>query len=337
MKGWLKQAFGILLFLGAISFASAEVRVEQISYRGWDESYRITNGIVEVMVVPKIGRIMSYRFVDGENILWENEKWFGKLRKDARANEWANFGGDKVWPAPQDQWAKVMGRSWPPDEAFDGGECTASELKDGVEIVTPVSPYYGAWLVREIRLSEGSTRLTIRQRLEKLRLPIVDMLIWSVTQIKTPDLVVMPLNPKSAFDNGFTILAGGEVEPQYRRREDNFLLVRRHPKAATKVGSDAHECLLASFHGDLLFVQHAKFFEGAPYPDGGCTVEVYTNPDELPYVELELMSPILKPGLGEEARFNIAWELHKLDTYPKDDADRLRILKGLIPKLKPPQ
>ncbi|MCS7254249.1 MAG: DUF4380 domain-containing protein [Armatimonadota bacterium] len=318
-----------------ISIATSQVKVEQISYRGWDDSYRITNGIVEVVVVPKIGRIMSYRFVGGENILWENEKWFGKLRADAKPNEWANFGGDKVWPGPQNQWKEVMGRSWPPDEAFDGGECTANELVDGVELVTPVSPHYGAWLVREIRLSADSTRLTIKQRLEKLRLPIVDMLIWSVTQIRSPDLVLLPIDPKSKFENGFTILGGGDVEPQYRRREGNFLLVRRHPLIPTKVGTDSTECWLASFHGNVLFTQHAKFVKDAVYPDGGCTVEVYTNPDELPYVELELMSPIFKLGLGEEAQFDISWQLHKLEATPKNDYERLQILKKLTPSLKP--
>ncbi|MFA4028379.1 MAG: hypothetical protein GDYSWBUE_000259 [Candidatus Fervidibacterota bacterium] len=336
MKGQLKFVPCTIAFCLSIGVAVSQVKVDQIVYRGWEHSYRITNGIVEVVVVPQIGRIMSYRFIDGDNVLWENEKWFGKLRRDAKPNEWANFGGDKVWPGPQNQWKEVMGRSWPPDEAFDGGECTVNELQDGVELVTPVSPYYGAWLVREIRLSADSTRLTIKQRLEKLRLPIVDMLIWSVTQIRSPDLVLLPINPKSKFENGFTILAGGEVEQQYRRIEDNFLLVRRHPNKATKVGTDATECWLASFHGDVLFTQHAKFVEGAVYPDGGCTVEVYTNPDELPYVELELLSPILKLGLGEEARFDIAWQLHKLKAVPKDDSERLRILKELIERSKVP-
>lgn len=311
----------------------AQVKVEQINYRGWDESYRITNGLVEVVVVPKIGRIMSYRFVDGENILWENEKWFGKLRKDAKPNEWANFGGDKVWPAPQAQWNEVMGRSWPPDEAFDGGECTAVELKDGVEIVTPVSPYYGAWLVREIRLSANSSKLTIRQRLEKLRLPLVEMLIWSVTQIRSPDLVIVPLSRESKFEKGYAVLS--KAEPEYCKRYGDFLLLRRDPKKATKVGADSKECWLASFHGDVVFIQRAQHREHEVYPDGGCTVEVYTNPDELPYVELELMSPIFKLGLGEEAQFDISWELHKLKSVPQSDAERLQVIKELIQRSEP--
>jgi hypothetical protein len=37
---------------------------------------------------------------------------------------------------------------------------------------------------------------------------------------------------------------------------------------------------------------------GADYPDQGSSAEVWTNPDPLPYIELEMLGPLytLKPG-----------------------------------------
>ncbi|HID08262.1 MAG TPA: DUF4380 domain-containing protein [Armatimonadetes bacterium] len=277
---------------------------------------------------------MCYGFTGGANVLWGNPKWYGKLRSDAPPNKWANFGGDKVWPGPQDEWKVVMGRAWPPDEAFDGGVCTVDELPDGVRLIAPVSPYYGAWLVRELHLDAETSRLVINQKIEKLRLPIVNMLIWSVTQICSPDLVIIPLNPNSKFHKGFTVLHGGDVSARYRRRHGEFLLIRRHPKYPTKVGADSTAGWIASFHGDVVFTQHYTFEPDAKYPDGGCTVEVYTSPDPLAYVELELLSPVHRPNQGESFSFNISWQLHKLPHAPRSDAERIRIMRKLAGQFK---
>jgi len=320
----------MLLLIAFVLPADAGVKVERLTYHGWPDSYRITNGIVEVIAVPRIGRIMLYRFLDGENVLWDNPDWSGKLRSDAPKGVWANFGGDKVWPAPQNEWADVMGRRWPPDEAFDGGIFSFEVLPDGIRLTSPVSPHYGARVIRELHLSPDSSRLLIGQKVEKLGPPVTDMIIWSVTQIKTPDLALMPLNPKSEFPEGFKLLGGGEVEETYRSRREDLLLIRRHPEKATKVGADSPAGWLASFHGDLLFMQRCSFYPKAEYPDGGCNIEIYTNPDPLKYVELELLSPIHRPKKGESFAFDISWQLYKLPHIPRDDEERIRIVRKIM-------
>lgn len=309
--------------------AVAEVKLERVTYHSWPGSYRITNGIVEVIAVPRIGRIMVYRFLNGENVIWENPAWRGKLRSDAPKGVWANFGGDKVWPAPQTEWAKRMGRRWPPDEAFDGGDFSCETLPDGLLLISPVSPHYEARLIRELRLSPDTPRLMIKQRLEKRGPPMTNMIIWSVTQIRSPDLAVMPLNPRSRFPGGFKLLGGGDVEERYRYRSGDLLLIRRHPRKATKVGADSPAGWLASFHGDVLFIQRSNFHPKAKYPDGGCNVEIYTNPDPLKYVELELLSPIHRPKEGESFSFDISWQLYKLPNIPQNDVERVRIVRKI--------
>src|SRR5215467_12001608 len=73
------------------------------SYQGW-EALRLGNGIIDLIVVPSIGgRILQLRLA-GEEYLYVNPRHLGRVY---RANEnhsgagWKNYGGSKVWPAPQ--------------------------------------------------------------------------------------------------------------------------------------------------------------------------------------------------------------------------------------------
>ena len=46
--------------------------LERINYRGWQNSYRIFNPTVELVVLADVGpRIISYGFQNGENVLHE--------------------------------------------------------------------------------------------------------------------------------------------------------------------------------------------------------------------------------------------------------------------------
>jgi len=91
------------------------------TYRGW-ESLALSNGLVEVQIVPQIGgRVIQFKLGDHE-FLWVNPQLAGKLPPPSGLGpkgEWLNYGGDKLWPAPQgwggdDQWPG------PPDAVLDG-------------------------------------------------------------------------------------------------------------------------------------------------------------------------------------------------------------------------
>src|SRR3982750_3663343 len=92
--------------------AAKPMSVEKTAYQGWPEAYRLSNGTVDVVVVPAIGRIMRYGPVGRQNLLWKTPRPAGKPASPGK--EWANFGGDKVWPWPQDDWPQRAGRAWPP-------------------------------------------------------------------------------------------------------------------------------------------------------------------------------------------------------------------------------
>jgi hypothetical protein len=329
---WLSGLAGFLLGGLLVSApVAAQVKVRKIEYQGWKNSVEIANGQVRVVVVPAIGRIMHYGFADGENILWEDPQHYGKTLKGEPYRDeegkfaWTNFGGDKVWPNQQSEFAAINGHAWPPDHFFDGGEHQAELLEDGVRLQSAVSQYNGARSVREIRLAAQGTRLSIRQRLEKVQPAAKEELeplrytIWNVTQIRPPEQTLYPLNPHSHFDLRFHPFGFQESTAMgnFTIKGDIGIFVPDAEKAQ-KTGADSDRWL-AGIVGNTVIAEFFKRDSTQPYPDGGLSAEVYTCPD---YTELELLSPWVRLQVGEALEHPIAWELYRLLAHLKTPEEK---------------
>jgi len=297
--------------------ASGKVTVTDINYNGWDKSCELKNGLVRVVVVPAVGRIMFYGFENGDNILWDDPALYGKTLpygKPFTQNgqmTWANFGGDKVWPTEQSQFPVINGHAWPPDHWFDGGAHQVSEIENGVRITSQVSAYCGAHSIREITLDPNSSQLFIRQTIRKVRqaqnssVEPINYTIWNVTQIRTPLMAILNLNPASSLPNKISDLmnnAGGNLSVQ-----GDVAIIAPDRSRSQKVGADSDHWL-GAIVGDVVI---GEFFTRQPgtYPDGGLSAEVYTSPQ---YTELELLSPFSQLSIGESMQHDISWRLFKL-------------------------
>ncbi|MEE3233098.1 MAG: DUF4380 domain-containing protein [Candidatus Latescibacterota bacterium] len=302
--------------------SNSKVVVELVDYLGWDDSIQISNGDVKVVVVPQIGRIMHYGFVNSENILWSDKEFHGQTLPNGEPNRdeegafaWTNFGGDKVWPNEQSEFEKINGFSWPPDPAFDGGTHSYSLLDDGVQITSPLSNYNGAQSIRTIRLSETGSRLEIGQKVTKLALAANTELeplrytIWNVTQIRQPEQTLYPLNPHSHFVARYFPFTWEEsaAASNFSVEGDIGIFVPDLEKPQ-KTGADS-DLWLAGIVGDVAMAEFFRRDGTQRYPDGGLSAEVYTCPD---YTELELLSPWVYLEIGETLEHPIAWELKQL-------------------------
>jgi hypothetical protein len=259
------------------------------TYRGWSNSIVISNGVAEAAVVPAIGRIMQFRFLDQpDGPFWENPVLFGK--KPA-ANSWdtpGSFGGDKVWPAPQSAW------NWPPPRGFDSLSFTGA-IASGVAMLTgPVDSTYGTRVVRRITLHPSEPILRVTSTLEKMTGKTNQMGVWVITQVKEAERVFVPVPSVSLFAKGYTAL--GSV-PQGLVVTNGFISLSRDRSTGTKIGNDAGTLLWVGTNTVLLL--ESPRMPGVPksgYPDSGCSAEVYTNPNPTPYIELELLGPLARPG-----------------------------------------
>lgn len=282
-------------------------RIERVSYRGWQDCYRLTNGTVEVIVAPSLARIMHYGFAGEPNTLWVNPATEGA---PVKPGEWPNHGGDKAWVWPQDEWEMRTGRGWPPPSATDQVPHQVEVLDGGiVRLTSPLVAGYGVRIVREIRLEPSGTRVHIQTRLEKLRdgadFPVA---AWVVAQLPLPDVMLARLYPGSTLRDGFKLFRE-EPWKSIRRLGADILLPERPSDVPVKLGCDAD--ILAWFRAPYLVVHRSPIANLSDFQPGD-HAQIFSNTDEIPYIELEFTSPLKVLRKGESVSLEVTWELHRV-------------------------
>lgn len=332
---FLVISFAALALMAAIGGANANgsVTVRKISFRGWQGALRISNGLVEAVVVPQIGRIMQFQWIGqpGSNPIFVNGGLAGKVGADIPGDTWANFGGDKLWPSPQSDWPNYAPQAWPPDKAFDGQPFTAQEVADGVRLIGPWSEAFEARAVRTITMRPGEARLYIAQGIEKKAgaQRVFPVGVWNITQTRPDGTIFLPL-PKGAEGADYHMLGGDKLTPGWSVVE-GCLVGTRDPKTSIKVGSSARSGWIASLYaGDIVFSEHYEYDPGATYPDGGSTAEVYTNGGDLAYIEMEVMGPLTRLAGGATEKYDVYWQLARLPRTPSDRADACRLVRAAM-------
>lgn len=261
------------------------------SYRGWRDAIIVSNGLVEAVIVPSLGRVMQFRFVgEADGPFWENENLLGQpMPADPWKAAHGSFGGDKTWPAPQSLW------NWPPPDIFDRTAVNASVSSDhSVTLVSEASPRFGLRTIRRITLERGAPAMHIATTYEKTAGDPLNVSVWIITQLRVPVASFLPVPLDSKFPTG--------LAPQWpapagaMQRHGDLLRFVRDPKKSYKVGNDAAAIIWVG-ERHVLRISTDRL-AGADYPDGGCIAEFYANADPVPYVEHETVGPLktLRPG-----------------------------------------
>lgn len=358
-----------LLPTSSVSAAPKPVTVTRLTWHGWTGSVRLSNGIVEAVVVPTIGRIMSFQFVGRPETspIFVNKEWDGKTVADADPMTWAAFGGDKLWPSPQSEWPRHNVRGWPPDQTFDGDPEVAQIVPNGVRLTTPDSVAFAARATRTITMKPGEARLYIAQTLLKdpdAQNPpgSVEMLdavptpdapaasearnaaarqrrdgfpigIWSITQTRGDGTVFLPPATGGQFPLGYLSLGdpGDVAAAPYFTAQAGLLRIARDPHKSHKIGAGSSAGWMASLYGGaLLFSEHYPYQPGAAYPDGGVPAEVYTNGGATAYIEMELLGPLVSLTHGSKISHDIYWQLQRLPRVPRSAADAARLVTAAM-------
>ena len=303
------------------------VRVDQVDFRGWRDSWRISNGACELVVVPSINRVMSFSLAGGANLLWVSKDANGQVfaQDDGR---WHNLGGDKVWPTSQDLWKACTGRNgWPPPFAFDSAPACAAPIPGGVRLTSAVDANFDAVCVREFVMDPSNAVVNIRQWYDKRMGKPMPMTFWSITQVRRPDISLLP--PGSAV-NGPGYRKLGDLQPECLSAQVSALALRGSETVCQKIGVTTNTACDNGWVGALwqgegtLFVQSHRLVRDGAYPDGGCQAEIYAaNRENGSYAEMELLSPLQTLPAGERLRHDVVWQLVRLPADVAADAARV--------------
>lgn len=307
---------------------TARASLAAVKYGGM-AAYRLSDGRSEAVVVPALGRVMRYGLVGGANWLWNS------VPGSVKSGEWRNWGGDKSWPAPQSQWPLSIGKNWPPSPAWDGVPHRAEVLPGGrLRLTSGLWPRWNCRVIREYSFDESGA-FQISQTFEKTSGPPVELGLWNITQIATPEAIFLPANPQSAYVNGFHWLTKPEKLPDISLVRPNLLRIRPSGAGTNKIGVDAPLSTVVVVKNGLAFRQSAARLAGS-YPDGalesGFPLEVFDigGGGAGHYMETELLSPLRLFYAGTRWTHSVKWSLHSLNQAKVESPQFEAAIESLI-------
>jgi hypothetical protein len=336
------RALSFALLLPALTAWSVEpVTIRKVdNHHGWGwSSYVLGNGLVTLAVVPAIGgRVMQYD-LGAHPFLFVNPAEVGRTYEPAEDAPWRNFGGYKTWVAPQQSWKRGMG-GWPPAPHLDHGAYTAviEDSDDHTVVLATESPVesFPAWQAQGLRLARrytlfrGSTRVKVEQAISNLGDHHQTVSIWDVTQMATARpgaddqdrfWVYFPVRRQSAFGaRGFMVFRppgdDGSGDSQWKTWEADRIAGVQYLHRTGKIGSDSDGGWITAVdeRDGYTYAKRFAFVGNEPgqfYPEGGLSTAVFTSGGE-PYVEVEVMSPLVDLPPKKSFSFIIDWYSAKI-------------------------
>jgi len=315
--------------------ANAQPAAPQIvkrDYRGWHNSYRLSNGIIEAHVVTDIGpRIMDLRTATGANLLYVREAEAGKRGED----KWVQRGGWRLWIAPE--------RTETTYE-LDNTPCTA-EIVAGVtlRVTGPPQPSAGIQKQVDVSIPAGEPHLHLTARIKNISEHPLTYAAWSLPVLRPGGRAFVPLDvgPATAFDAVRRLMLWSYTEigdPRYRF--DDRLIQIDHTRVPlppvgqsgrhddeSKIGVDSGQGWAAYLLNDTLLVKRFPHQANGQYPDGGATIEVYSSHE---FLELENLSPLTTIAPGEEIVLPEDWWVFTGVTVPLAQDDALQVLEKFL-------
>jgi len=316
---------GGLTVAGLAGWGAPASGVVRTNHLGWADARLVFNDQVEAVVVPEVGRVMQFRWRGATNgPFWENPQLAGQPMPES---PWSvahgSFGGDKTWPAPQSAW------NWPPPDVFDAAPVEAREEAGALRLVSAVSPRFGIRTERRIALKPGEPAMAIETTYHKVSGDPVTVGVWVITQARDPVAVYLPVPRGSRFASGTSALWGLPPAASLSR-QDAMLRLTRDVSKSYKVGNDATTLLWVG-RSEMLRVDIPRV-AGGDYADDGCSVEVYSNPDPVPYVELETLGIQKRLAVGDTVSATNTYTLFRRQSSDvAADARRALASGGAVP------
>jgi hypothetical protein len=307
-------------------------------------SLDLKNDLIEVQAVPEIGgRIIQYKLGD-YGFFWVNEDLAGKPIPESRLGpngEWLNYGGDKLWPAPQG-WGSDQEWFGPPDPVLDGGPYTAEVTKENgravaIRLTSQKDKRSGIQFSRVFKIFDDSSRVSIEATMKNIDTKPRRWGIWAVTQFDTSNRhgegynenywTYCPINPNSMFHKGYNVMLGLASHLAYKPDYENGIMRVHYDYRVGKIGMDSSAGWIATLDAadGYVFVHRFTYEPGKAYPDNA-SVEFWLNgqgelvawgrevikmpesPKDNPYLmETEVLSPFAALNPRESYTFRYDW------------------------------
>lgn len=300
----------------------------------------LQNSRVRVVVCPKHARIVAFNLVGApeSNLLWSNPV-AGDPEDKKHWGMWENWGGDKIWPWPQDDWKSIQGEKWPPPAEADIGPFDVDCRPDGtLRMVSPVLRLWGVRIVRELKLVPGKAEMDVRSFFEApdgKPTSAAKGTPWSITQVDMPDDVVFyarVANPEAPWELSDDGSAMFDTKPNRIGRTGvvRIDLSPSDPKRPSQKSTTMGDVLAVASRGYLFSIRNFS----PPAPQPAHTMQVYFSRGDVtknlpkgchPYAELEFATGS-DTATGSPHVLVQRWSLDPLPAGKDRDAAVARII-----------
>lgn len=301
--------------------------MQREEYRGWANCYRLSNGIVDLVITSDVGpRIIRFGFVGEDNEFKEYPDMVGKIGGD----EWRIYGGHRLWHAPENQ-----PRTYSPDNSP-----VAVEDHGGfVRTVQPVESSTGIAKEMDIHLHPTEARVRVVHRLRNTGVWPIELAPWALSVMATGGKSIIPLPARGSHPqnllpgNSLTLWTFTDMTDDRWTWGQKYLMLRQDPNNSRpqKVGASVPDGWAAYARNDHLFVTRFEVKADANYPDLGAMVETFTNSDML---EVETLGPLVRLKPGESVEHVETWHLFRGVPLPNNDVD---VERDVLPHVRTAQ
>lgn len=294
-----------LVFLITLAMtASAAVKIEKVNYKGWPNSYRVTNGEIELVVTSDVGpRIIRFGFVNGQNLFKEFRNTIGKSGE----KEWMIRGGHRLWAAPEDP-VKTY--------ALDNSPVKVEIEGDVLVVTEPVEQLTGLEKRITVKMAASGTDVELIHRIRNTNREAVELSPWGLTVMAPGGVGITGFPPRGkhpqvlAPTNPLVMWAYTDFSDSRWVFTEKYLALRQDPEATKplKVGHFNPKTWGAYLLGSDLFIKRYQADPSKTYPDFGCSYETFTNAD---FLEIETLGPMTKIAPGASVEHIEKWSLYK--------------------------
>jgi len=292
------------------------VRLMAKNYGGWS-GYCLTNGELELGIIPDIGgRIISLQ-VQGEELLYVDKKHLGETFDLGRIDNLSQFkekfgfrlwGGDKTWVAPEKNWIRGI-----PPLHLDAGKYTAEVYENAIQMTSPVDQETGLQIIRRVAMLDNGM-IDLQQCFINRGTQRIQCGIWNVTQLLHPFHIYFP-SPKRSLIPDMRFVASVRDKDILTSDIGDWVKISCEKPLQFKYGSNIFQgkvlAIRESFDHTIAMIKTFFVNPQEKYPHGDM-VEVY-NSDEQPYLELEVLSPLVFLQPADQITHQQQWTLIRLN------------------------
>ena len=300
--------------------AMAAVKIEKVSYQGWPNCYRISNGEVEVIITSDIGpRIMRYAFPGGQNVFKEFPEGLGKSGEAA----WQPRGGHRIWFAPEDRVLTYAPDNGPVHITVKGGVLEATE---------PTEALTGLEKQITVKMAASGTGVEVLHRIRNTNNHGMELAPWALSMMAQGGVGIHGFPPRGthpevlAPTNPLVMWAFSDLSDKRWQFTKKYLILRQDPDnhgQPQKLGTFNAHTWAAYLLGTDLFVKRYEADPKGTYPDLGCSFETFTSAD---FLEQETLGPLTKLAPGKSVQHTERWTLHRdvhIREWTDDELDRV--------------